>query len=241
MNGSSQRAARVRHPSDKLVEHVAKRPLPFRRRRQREWGEVYVKGLHYCGKEIHTQYRQQRGDVFRRAESAPFHYQLTGLERGRRELARYADNAVAPVAWVVDPLVIQKAGEHSVGVRRTFVPGLGKTVQRQYVLGLDRFRESKRACGMAYGPPTSGPAANPAAKSAHPAKPARRAATACGKRSKNSPGGGCGSVPWSWTPGATRCRSSGNSPPACPFLLRIRKTPARRPRIRTVHGRRAAR
>src|SRR5690606_4879385 len=54
----------------------------------------------------------------------------------RRELARYADNAVAPVAWVVDPLVIQKAGEHSVGVRRTFVPGLGKTVQRQYVLGV---------------------------------------------------------------------------------------------------------
>ncbi|MDD6792143.1 MAG: transposase [Thermobifida fusca] len=139
MNGSSQRAARVRHPSDKLVEHVCETAFsPFRRRRQREWGEVYVKGLlTTAGRKSIRSIASSAG--MSSAEQNLHHFITNSTwdwKEVRRELARYADNAVAPVAWVVDPLVIQKAGEHSVGVRRTFVPGLGKTVQRQYVLGV---------------------------------------------------------------------------------------------------------
>ncbi|MEV5437274.1 transposase [Streptomyces sp. NPDC052682] len=55
--------------------------------------------------------------------------------RVRRALARHVEDAVAPRAWVVRPLVIPKAGPHSVGVDQQFVPHLGMTVHGQHAYG----------------------------------------------------------------------------------------------------------
>ncbi|MGJ5827427.1 IS701 family transposase [Streptomyces ossamyceticus] len=55
--------------------------------------------------------------------------------RVRHALAGYVEDAVAPRAWVVRPLVIPKAGPHSVGVDQQFVPHLGLTVHGQQAYG----------------------------------------------------------------------------------------------------------
>ncbi|MCL6733095.1 IS701 family transposase [Streptomyces neyagawaensis] len=55
--------------------------------------------------------------------------------RVRHALAGYVEDTVAPRAWVVRPLVIPKAGPHSVGVDQQFVPHLGLTVHGQQAYG----------------------------------------------------------------------------------------------------------
>lgn len=54
----------------------------------------------------------------------------------REALARYLDARIAPQAWVVQLMTIPKAGQHSVGVGRRFVPQLGQTVDGQQAYGL---------------------------------------------------------------------------------------------------------
>jgi SRSO17 transposase len=54
----------------------------------------------------------------------------------RRALARYAVSAVPPQAWVVRPMVIPKAGRHSVGVERRFFPEHGQMVNAQQAVGV---------------------------------------------------------------------------------------------------------
>ncbi|MCZ7414660.1 MULTISPECIES: IS701 family transposase [unclassified Streptomyces] len=53
----------------------------------------------------------------------------------RRSLAQRVDALLVPRAWVVRPLVIPKAGPHSVGVDQQFVPHLGHTVNAQQAFG----------------------------------------------------------------------------------------------------------
>lgn len=139
MKDEDQGTTGVCYPPDELVEHACKTVFsPFRRKRHREWGEVYVKGL------LSTAGRKSIRSICSSAGlpsiEQNLHHFITNStwdwKEVRRELARYADNAVEPVAWVVDPLVIQKTGEHSVGVGQTFIPRLGKTIRRQYVLGV---------------------------------------------------------------------------------------------------------
>lgn len=54
----------------------------------------------------------------------------------RAALCRYLERVLRPRAWVVRPLVIPKAGRHSVGVARRFVPSLGQVVNSQEALGV---------------------------------------------------------------------------------------------------------
>ncbi|GAB2331880.1 transposase [Streptomyces griseoincarnatus] len=54
----------------------------------------------------------------------------------RRALARYLAGTAAPQAWAVRPIVIPKAGEHSVGVDRRFVPDLGQVLNAQRAVGI---------------------------------------------------------------------------------------------------------
>ncbi|GAB2929668.1 transposase [Streptomyces heilongjiangensis] len=54
----------------------------------------------------------------------------------RRALARYTVNAVPPQAWVVRPMVIPKAGRHSVGVERRFFPEHGQMLNAQQAVGV---------------------------------------------------------------------------------------------------------
>ncbi|MFF8415276.1 IS701 family transposase [Streptomyces omiyaensis] len=53
----------------------------------------------------------------------------------RGELARRAEELLAPAAWVVRSAVVPKAGGHSVGVAEYYVPRLGRTVTGQQSFG----------------------------------------------------------------------------------------------------------
>ncbi|MFG2679774.1 IS701 family transposase [Streptomyces sp. NPDC048392] len=53
----------------------------------------------------------------------------------REALAAHVTRVLAPRAWVVRPLFIPKAGEHSVGVERQFAPELAQVVNGQLAFG----------------------------------------------------------------------------------------------------------
>ncbi|SES39871.1 IS701 family transposase [Actinokineospora terrae] len=54
----------------------------------------------------------------------------------RRALAEHVWRVAPPRAWVVRPLLIPKAGRHSVGVGKRFAPDLGHTLNAQQALGV---------------------------------------------------------------------------------------------------------
>ncbi|WP_443040805.1 IS701 family transposase [Streptomyces sp. AHA2] len=54
----------------------------------------------------------------------------------RRALARYTASVVPPQAWVVRPMIIPKAGRHSVGVERRFFPEHGQMLNAQQAVGV---------------------------------------------------------------------------------------------------------
>jgi hypothetical protein len=54
----------------------------------------------------------------------------------RQELARYVTGVCPPQAWVVRPMIIRKAGAHSVGVERSFLADLGQVVNAQRATGV---------------------------------------------------------------------------------------------------------
>ncbi|WP_371666847.1 transposase [Streptomyces sp. NBC_00289] len=53
----------------------------------------------------------------------------------REALADHVTRTLTPSAWVVRPLFIPKAGEHSVGVERQFVPEYGQVLNGQLAFG----------------------------------------------------------------------------------------------------------
>ncbi|MEV6930479.1 transposase [Dactylosporangium sp. NPDC051485] len=54
----------------------------------------------------------------------------------RAALTRYVHDAASAGAWVVQPRIVEKSGAHSVGVRNSVVPCLGRTVNHQHVLAI---------------------------------------------------------------------------------------------------------
>lgn len=54
----------------------------------------------------------------------------------RHSLARYLSRITAPSAWVVRRLIIPKAGAHSVGVDRRYIPALGQVLNAQQAVGV---------------------------------------------------------------------------------------------------------
>ncbi|WP_443058909.1 IS701 family transposase [Streptomyces sp. NBC_00388] len=54
--------------------------------------------------------------------------------RGR--LAQYLARVALPRAWVVRPMIVPKAGEHSVGVDRRYFPALGQVLNAQQAFGV---------------------------------------------------------------------------------------------------------
>ncbi|MEV8532226.1 transposase [Streptomyces sp. NPDC051211] len=111
-------------------------PLP--RSDQRRKGEMYVRGLLSAGgrKSI----RNIAACVGDRAAEQSLHHFISSSTWDwtlvREALARRLERTLRPRAWVAHSVVIPKAGQHTVGVERRFVPSLGQVVNSQQVFGI---------------------------------------------------------------------------------------------------------
>ncbi|MBT2447337.1 transposase [Streptomyces sp. ISL-43] len=108
------------------------------RRDQRNWARVYLNGLVRTGgkKTIRNIAGAGAGSVEQSLQQfiskSPWEWAPV-----RRSLAQHLERAVRrPLAWVVQPMVIEKAGDRSVGVGRQFVPQLGRTANCQQAGGI---------------------------------------------------------------------------------------------------------
>ncbi|MEV8630502.1 transposase [Streptosporangium sp. NPDC051023] len=110
----------------------------MKRRDQRRWARLYIRGL------LSIEGRKtMRGIASLESESAVEQSLQQFISQSpwgwisvRRALAGYLEQAIHPIAFVVEPLVIPKSGEHSVGVERRFVKKLGRLANCQQVLGV---------------------------------------------------------------------------------------------------------
>lgn len=104
---------------------------------QRRWGEVYVRGLlEVDGKKTMRALAHRTGggieqSLYQFISKSPWESRPV-----RQELARLVQRAAAPRAWVVHALDVAKAGDHSVGVQRQFVPSAGRVLNCQRSIGV---------------------------------------------------------------------------------------------------------
>ncbi|MEV7615938.1 transposase [Streptomyces sp. NPDC089799] len=108
------------------------------RRDQRNWARVYLNGL------VHTSGKKTIRNIAGTGASSVEQSLQQFISKSpwdwtpvRRSLARHLEStAQRPLAWVVQPMVIEKAGDRSVGVGRQFVPQLGRTANCQQAGGI---------------------------------------------------------------------------------------------------------
>jgi len=108
------------------------------RRDQRNWARVYLHGLvSTTGKKtIRNIAGAETGSVEQSLQQfiskSPWDWTPV-----RRSLAQHIERTVQrPLAWVVHPMVVEKAGDRSVGVGRQFVPQLGRMANCQQASGI---------------------------------------------------------------------------------------------------------
>ncbi|MEV7418877.1 transposase [Streptomyces sp. NPDC089919] len=108
------------------------------RRDQRNWARVYLNGL------VSTQGKKTIRNIAGAGASSVEQSLQQFISKSpwdwtpvRRALAQHLERtAQRPLAWVVRPMVIEKAGDRSVGVGRQFVPQLGRTANCQQASGI---------------------------------------------------------------------------------------------------------
>ncbi|MEV6582065.1 transposase [Streptomyces sp. NPDC051582] len=108
------------------------------RRDQRNWARVYLNGL------VRTSGKKTIRNIAGTGASSVEQSLQQFISKSpwdwtpvRRSLAQYLERtAQRPLAWVVQPMVIEKAGDRSVGVGRQFVPQLGRTANCQQAGGI---------------------------------------------------------------------------------------------------------
>ena len=121
---SERELSRVR---GRLVEFAGEMFASMRRKDQRRWGEVYVRGLMLDGKRKSIEPMAARladGDeqcLQQFVNQSPWDPVAV-----RRALARRMSGELAPEAWVIDDTGFPKFGKHSVGVARQYSGALGK-------------------------------------------------------------------------------------------------------------------
>ncbi|OEJ93738.1 IS701 family transposase [Streptomyces thermolilacinus] len=108
------------------------------RRDQRRRGEQYLRGLlNARGRKSVRNIAASAGDGA--AEQSLHHFVSVSpwdWAQVRAALARYVERELGPRCWVVRSVVIPKAGRHSVGVARRFVPSAGHLVNSQEAYGV---------------------------------------------------------------------------------------------------------
>ncbi|MER7339435.1 transposase [Streptomyces sp. NPDC000075] len=108
------------------------------RRDQRNWARVYLNGL------VRTSGKKTIRNIAGTGASSVEQSLQQFISKSpwdwtpvRRSLAQHLERtAQRPLAWVVQPMVIEKAGDRSVGVGRQFVPQLGRTANCQQAGGI---------------------------------------------------------------------------------------------------------
>ncbi|MBC9729181.1 transposase [Streptomyces sp. TRM68367] len=104
---------------------------------QRRWGEVYVRGLLAVrGKKTMRALANGAGSG---AEQSLYQFISKSpwdVDPVRGDLARLLIERAQPRAWVVQPLVITKVGQHSVGVERQWVSQIGRVVNCQQAMSV---------------------------------------------------------------------------------------------------------
>jgi SRSO17 transposase len=125
VSGLSERElARVR---GRLVEFAGEMFCSMRRKDQRRWGEVYLRGLMLDGKRKSIEPMAARlpdGDeqcLQQFVNQSPWDPVAV-----RRALAVRMSGEIAPEGWVIDDTGFPKFGRHSVGVARQYSGSLGK-------------------------------------------------------------------------------------------------------------------
>jgi SRSO17 transposase len=116
----------------RLVEFAGEMFAPMRRKDQRRWGEVYLRGLMLDGRRKSIEPMAERlpdGDeqcLQQFVNQSPWEW---GPVRAR--LARRMQGELEPEAWIVDDTGFPKFGRHSVGVARQYCGALGKVANCQ--------------------------------------------------------------------------------------------------------------
>jgi hypothetical protein len=109
----------------------------LRRSDQRRWAETYVRGLLTAiGRKSMRRIAADAGPgrehgLHQFISKSPWEWRPV-----RQALTSYLQRETDLVAWVLEPFFILKAGEHSVGVERQFVPHLGRMSNCQQAYGV---------------------------------------------------------------------------------------------------------
>jgi SRSO17 transposase len=122
----------------RLVEFAREMFASMRRKDQRAWGEVYLRGLMLDGKRKSIEPMAARladGDeqcLQQFVNQSPWDWTPV-----RRALAKRMSDEIVPEAWVIDDTGFPKFGKHSVGVARQYSGSLGKVGNCQVAVSVN--------------------------------------------------------------------------------------------------------
>jgi SRSO17 transposase len=112
----------------------------LRRRAQRHYAQLYVHGLLTAAGRKNIRNIASAVDPQDTGLAQALHHFIAKSPWDwvpvRQSAARYLDQLVRPEVWVAAPLVIPKAGPHSVGVQEVFNPALGQQGLSQRAYGV---------------------------------------------------------------------------------------------------------
>ncbi len=126
------RPRQLRRVRGRLVQFAEEMFEPMRRKDQRRWGSVYVRGLMLDGRRKSVEPmagRLEDGDeqcLQQFVNQSPW-----GWAPVRERLARRMTEVIEPAAWILDDTGFPKFGRHSVGVARQYCGALGKVANCQ--------------------------------------------------------------------------------------------------------------
>ena len=124
---------------DVIVEEIGSTLLaPLARSDQRQKGMTYLRGL--LGTRGRKSIRNIAAHVGGATAEQSLHHFISDSTWNwiplRQALTRYLAQVAPPQVWVVQPMVIPKAGEFSVGVDRQYFPALGQVLNAQQAIGV---------------------------------------------------------------------------------------------------------
>lgn len=132
---SERELARVR---GRLIEFAGEMFASMRRKDQRGWGEVYLRGLMLDGKRKSIEPMAVRlGDGDEQCLQQFVNQSPWDWVPVRRALARRMSSEIGPEAWVIDDTGFPKFGKHSVGVARQYSGSLGKVGNCQVAVSVN--------------------------------------------------------------------------------------------------------